>query len=62
MVRRAFGPQRGISLGGGSNGQGAAGQIVAWTLTYGGGITIHQKYSGIEIDGPPYLIEPYIGE
>jgi len=56
-----YGPKDDIDLGG-QGGQAAAGQIVAWTLKYHGDTDIHQRYSGIEVDGPPYLIEPYIGE
>jgi len=56
-----YGPQDDIGLNG-SPQQAAAGQIVAWTLTYGGGTNIYQSYNGVEVDGPPYLIEPYIGE
>jgi hypothetical protein len=56
-----YGPKDGIQLGG-SSGQAAAGQIVAWTLKYNGSTDIHQRYTGIEVDGQPYLIEPYLGE
>jgi hypothetical protein len=56
-----YGPKDDIGLGG-QGAQAAAGQIVAWTLTYSGNTDIHQRFSGLEIDGPPYLIEPYIGE
>jgi Putative Flp pilus-assembly TadE/G-like/Carboxypeptidase regulatory-like domain len=56
-----YGPQDDIGLAG-SPQQAAAGQIVAWTLTYSGGTTIYQSYNGLEVDGPPYLIEPYLGE
>jgi hypothetical protein len=56
-----YGPKDDIKLGG-QGAQAAAGQIVAWTLTYAGDTDIHQRYSGIEVDGPPYLIEPYLGE
>jgi len=56
-----YGPQDDIGLNG-SPSQAAAGQIVAWTLTYGGGTNIYQSYNGIPVDGPPYLIEPYAGE
>lgn len=56
-----YGPNDDIDLGG-QGAQAAAGQIVAYTLKYHGDTDIHQRYSGIEIDGPPYLIEPYIGE
>jgi hypothetical protein len=56
-----YGPKDDIGLGG-QGAQAAAGQIVAWTLTYSGGTNIIQRYSGIEVDGPPYLIEPYLGE
>jgi len=56
-----YGPQDDIGLNG-SPSQAAAGQIVAYTLTYGGGTDIYQSYNGIPIDGPPYLIEPYAGE
>jgi hypothetical protein len=56
-----YGPRDDIGLNG-SAGQAAAGQIVAWTLTYGGSTTIYQKYSGLEVDGPPYLIEPFLGQ
>jgi hypothetical protein len=56
-----YGPKDDIGLGGQGD-QAAAGQIVAWTLTYSGDTNIIQRYDGLEIDGPPYLIEPYIGE
>jgi hypothetical protein len=56
-----YGPHDDIDLGG-QGAQAAAGQIVAYTLKYHGDTDIHQRYAGIEVDGPPYLIEPYIGE
>lgn len=56
-----YGPKDDIGLGGQGQ-QASAGQIVAWTITYSGNTDIHQRYSGIEVDGPPYLIEPYVGE
>jgi len=56
-----YGPKDNVGLGGQGD-QAAAGQIVAWTLTYSGDTNIIQRYDGLEIDGPPYLIEPYIGE
>jgi hypothetical protein len=56
-----YGPKDDIGLGGQGD-QAAAGQIVAWTLTYSGGTNIIQRYDGLEVDGPPYLIEPYLGE
>jgi len=56
-----YGPKDDIGLGG-QGAQAAAGQIVAWTITYGGDTDIVQRYSGLETDGPPYLIEPFIGE
>jgi hypothetical protein len=56
-----YGPKDDINLGG-QGAQAAAGQIVAWTLKYHGDTDIHQRYSGLEVDGPPYLIEPYLGE
>jgi len=56
-----YGPKDDIDLGG-QGAQAAAGQIVAWTLKYHGDTDIHQRYSGLEVDGPPYLIEPYLGE
>lgn len=56
-----YGPKDNIDLGG-QGAQAAAGQIVGYTLKYHGDTDIHQRYSGLEIDGPPYLIEPYIGE
>jgi hypothetical protein len=56
-----YGPRDDVGLGG-QGAQAAAGQIVSWTLTYSGDTDIIQRYSGIETDGPPYLIEPYLGE
>jgi hypothetical protein len=56
-----YGPKDDVGLGG-QGAQAAAGQIVAWTLTYSGNTDIVQRYDGLEVDGPPYLIEPYIGE
>jgi Carboxypeptidase regulatory-like domain/Putative Flp pilus-assembly TadE/G-like len=56
-----YGPKDNIGLGG-QGAQAAAGQIVAWTLTYSGDTDIVQRYDGLEIDGPPYIIEPYLGE
>jgi hypothetical protein len=56
-----YAPKDDIDLGG-QGAQAAAGQIVAWTLKYHGTTNIHQRYSGIPVDGPPYLIEPYLGE
>ena len=56
-----YGPKDDVGLGG-QGAQAAAGQIIAWTLTYSGDTDIVQRYDGLEIDGPPYLIEPYIGE
>jgi Flp pilus assembly protein TadG len=56
-----YGPNDAIGLGG-QGAQAAAGQIVAFTLTFSGTTTIYQRYSGIEVEGAPYLIEPYVGE
>jgi hypothetical protein len=57
-----YGPNDDIDLGGGHNSQNAAGQIVGWTITYHGGTKIVQNWYGDPIDGPPFLIEPILGE
>lgn len=57
-----YGPNDDIDLGGGHNSQNAAGQIVGWTITYHGGTRITQNWYGERIDGPPFLIEPILGE
>jgi hypothetical protein len=56
-----YGPQDNMNLGG-QGSQASAGQIVAWTLEYHGGTQIQQRYSGIKVDGPPYLMEPTLGQ
>jgi|GEM_PF-1710635 TadE-like protein. len=56
-----YGPRDDIGLGG-QGGQAAAGQIVAWTLTYSGSTTIYQRYGGLQGNLPPYLIEPHLGQ
>ena len=57
-----YAPNDDISLGGGKDGQTAAGQIVAWTIEYHGGTSILQNWYGDPQDGPPFLIEPILGE
>jgi hypothetical protein len=57
-----YGPNDDIGLGGGHNGQAAAGQIVGWTIKYAGGVAIHQRYTGIKVLGPAYLLEPTLGQ
>ena len=57
-----YGPGDDIQLGGGKDGQTAAGQIVGWTIEYHGGTAIQQNWYGNDQDGPPFLIEPVIGE
>jgi hypothetical protein len=42
--------------------QASAGQVIGWTITYGGSATIFHRYNGIQVDGPPYLIEPFLGQ
>ena len=57
-----YGPNDDIQLGGGKDGQSAAGQIVGWTIEYHGGTRILQNWYGDPIDGQPFLIEPVLGE
>jgi Flp pilus assembly protein TadG len=57
-----YAPGDDVELGGGKNGQTAAGQIVGWTIEYHGGTQIRQNWYGDPIDGPPFLIEPVLGE
>jgi hypothetical protein len=56
-----YGPKDNVNLGG-QGSQASAGQIVSWTLEYHGGTQINQRYSGIKVDGPPYLMEPTLGQ
>jgi carboxypeptidase family protein/putative Flp pilus-assembly TadE/G-like protein len=56
-----YGPQDNIKIGG-QGAQASAGQIIGWTIEYAGGTNIHHRYAGIQTDGPPYLIEPYLGQ
>jgi Flp pilus assembly protein TadG len=57
-----YGPNDDVQLGGGKDGQTAAGQIVGWTIEYHGGTRILQNWYGDPIDGQPFLIEPVLGE
>lgn len=57
-----YGPGDDIEMGGGKNGQTAAGQLVGWTIEYHGGTAIQQNWYGDPVDGPPFLIEPVLGE
>jgi hypothetical protein len=57
-----YGPHDTIELGGGKDGQSAAGQIVGYTIEYHGGTKIIQRWYGDPIDGSPFLIEPILGE
>jgi hypothetical protein len=57
-----YGPNDDIQLGGGKDGQSAAGQIVGWTIEYHGGTRILQNWYGDPVDGQPFLIEPVLGE
>ncbi|MEO8272470.1 MAG: pilus assembly protein TadG-related protein [Chloroflexota bacterium] len=57
-----YGPGDDIQVGGGKDGQTAAGQIVGWTIEYHGGTRILQNWYGDPVDGQPFLIEPILGE
>jgi hypothetical protein len=57
-----YAPNDDIQLGGGKDGQTAAGQIIGWTIEYHGGTRILQNWYGDPIDGQPFLIEPVLGE
>lgn len=57
-----YGPNDDINIGGGSDAQTAAGQIVGWTIEYHGGTRILQNWYGDPVDGQPFLIEPVLGE
>jgi Flp pilus assembly protein TadG len=57
-----YAPNDDIQLGGGKDGQTAAGQIVGWTIEYHGGTRILQNWYGDPQDGQPFLIEPVLGE
>jgi Flp pilus assembly protein TadG len=57
-----YAPNDDIQLGGGKDGQSAAGQIVGWTIEYHGGTRILQNWYGDPVDGQPFLIEPVLGE
>jgi Putative Flp pilus-assembly TadE/G-like len=57
-----YAPNDDVQLGGGKDGQTAAGQIVGWTIEYHGGTRILQNWYGDPLDGQPFLIEPVLGE
>jgi hypothetical protein len=57
-----YAPKDDVQLGGGKDGQSAAGQIVGWTIEYHGGTRILQNWYGNPVDGQPFLIEPVLGE
>ena len=57
-----YAPNDDIQLGGGKDGQTAAGQIVGYTIEYHGGTRILQNWYADPTDGPPFLIEPILGE
>jgi len=57
-----YGPNDNVELGGGKDGQSAAGQIVGYTIEYHGGTKIIQRWYGEPVDGPPFLVEPVLGE
>jgi hypothetical protein len=56
-----YAPQDNIKIGG-QGAQASAGQIIGWTITYSGSTNIFHRYAGIQTDGPPYLIEPFLGQ
>ena len=56
-----YGPEDAIKIGG-QGAQASAGQIIGWTIEYAGQTEIHHRYAGIQTDGPPYLIEPFLGQ
>ena len=57
-----YGPNDDLNIGGGSDSQTAAGQIVGWTIEYHGGTRIQQNWYGDPTDGQPFLVEPILGE
>jgi hypothetical protein len=57
-----YAPNDDIQLGGGKDGQTAAGQLIGWTIEYHGGTSILQNWYGNPVDGQPFLIEPVLGE
>jgi Carboxypeptidase regulatory-like domain/Putative Flp pilus-assembly TadE/G-like len=56
-----YGPKDNIAISG-QGAQNSAGQIIGWTITYSGGTTLYHRYAGIVTDGPPYLVEPFLGQ
>jgi Carboxypeptidase regulatory-like domain/Putative Flp pilus-assembly TadE/G-like len=56
-----YGPQDNLKIGG-QGAQASSGQIVGWTIVYAGGTEIHHRYAGVQTDGPPYLVEPFLGQ
>lgn len=46
-----YAPSDNVSISGGSTGQGKAGRIIAWTVSYSGGAKVNQTYPGVS-EGP----------
>jgi len=55
-----YGPQDNVAISG-TGSQAAVGQIVSWTITYGGNTTITQIFDG-PADAKSYLLEPRTGQ
>lgn len=46
-----YAPTDNVKISGGSSGEGKAGRIISWTVTYSGGARINQTYPGVS-EGP----------
>ena len=55
-----YAPHDNVTLAG-QPGHDGVGQLVSWTFTFSGGVTVHQRYVGPN-DALPYLIEPTLGQ
>lgn len=55
-----YAPHDNVTLAG-QPGHDGVGQLVSWTFTFSGGVTVKQTYAGPN-DALPYLIEPTLGQ
>lgn len=46
-----YAPSDNVAISGGSSGEGKAGRIISWTVTYSGGARVNQTYPGVS-EGP----------
>jgi len=56
-----YGPRDNVTIGG-NGAQASTGQIIAWTITYGGTTLLTQTFAGPLGPERPFLVEPILGQ